>query len=138
MREPRDGTKTDRTSKSTPSPASFPLILDIDDFKGDFSFDALFGNLVNELLPSFKVEAESDGADSLPNGHMRAPSSDASKFSQTASSPLFPDVEKLLSLFKDSCKELLELRKQIDGRLYDAQTDSIGGVKGSLFNTVIL
>lgn len=84
-----------------------------DSIQGDFSFDALFGNLVNELLPSFKVEAESDGADSLPNGHMRAPSSDASKFSQTASSPLFPDVEKLLSLFKDSCKELLELRKQV-------------------------
>lgn len=28
-------------------------------------------------------------------------------------SPLFPAVEKLLSLFKDSCKELLELRKQV-------------------------
>lgn len=68
---------------------------------------------MNELLPSFRVEeAESEGGDSLPNGHMRAPS-DANKYSQGISSPLFPDVEKLLSLFKDSCKELLELRKQV-------------------------
>lgn len=121
MREPRDGTKTDtRISKSASSAASFPLILDIDDFKGDFSFDALFGNLVNELLPSFKLEdLESDASDSLPNGHLR----DANKFSQVLSSPLFPEVEKLLSLFKDSCKELLELRKQIDGRLYNLKKD---------------
>ncbi|XP_004510573.1 exocyst complex component SEC10b [Cicer arietinum] len=122
MREPRDAIKTDlKTTKSASSPASFPLILDVDDFKGDFSFDALFGNLVNELLPSFKLEElESDGGDSLPNGHLR---SDANKYSQGVSSPLFPDVEKLLSLFKDSCKELLELRKQIDGRLYNLKKD---------------
>ncbi|XP_027335473.1 exocyst complex component SEC10b isoform X2 [Abrus precatorius] len=123
MREPRDGVRTDRTTKTPSSATSFPLILDIDDFKGDFSFDALFGNLVNELLPSFKLEeAEPDGADSLPNGHMRAPS-DAAKYSQALTSPLFPEVEKLLSLFKDSCKELLELRKQIDGRLYNLKKD---------------
>ncbi|KAK7294537.1 hypothetical protein RJT34_17426 [Clitoria ternatea] len=123
MREPKDGART--TSKSASSNPSFPLILDIDDFKGDFSFDALFGNLVNDLLPSFKlVEAESDAADSLPNGHghLRAPS-DANKYSQALASPLFPEVEKLLSLFKDSCKELLELRKQIDGRLYNLKKD---------------
>ncbi|XP_061340848.1 exocyst complex component SEC10b [Gastrolobium bilobum] len=113
MREPREGTKTDKTSKS----ASTPLVLDIDDFKGDFSFDALFGNLVNDLLPSFRLEeAELDGGDSLPNGHLRVPS-------QGVSSPLFPEVDKLLSLFKDSCKELLELRKQIDGRLYSLKKD---------------
>lgn len=122
MREPRDGATKPSKTASSPAP-SFPLILDIDDFKGDFSFDALFGNLVGELLPSFKLEdAELDGADSLPNGHMRAPS-DASKYSQVLVSPLFPEVEKLLSLFKDSCKELLELRKQIDGRLYNLKKD---------------
>lgn len=65
---------------------------------------------MNDLLPSFKLEdLESDAGDSLPNGHLR----DANKFSQVLSSPLFPEVEKLLSLFKDSCKELLELRKQV-------------------------
>lgn len=68
---------------------------------------------MNNLLPTFKLEeAESDGGDALPNGHRRAPS-DASKYSQGIVSPLFPEVEKLLSLFKDSCKELLELRKQV-------------------------
>ncbi|XP_058743795.1 exocyst complex component SEC10b [Vicia villosa] len=120
MREPRDATKADVKTSKPASSGSFPLILDIDDFKGDFSFDALFGNLVNELLPSFKLEdLESEGADSLPNGHLR----DANKYSQGVTSPLFPEVEKLLSLFKDSCKELLELRKQIDGRLHNLKKD---------------
>ncbi|KAK4270580.1 hypothetical protein QN277_019371 [Acacia crassicarpa] len=129
MRETRDKTKNGGTAKSA-SAASFPLILDIDDFKGDFSFDALFGNLVNELLPSFQEE-EADslevhsnigGRDSLPNGHLSAPS-DSAKYAQALSTPLFPEVEKILSLFKDSCKELVELRKQIDGRLYNLNKD---------------
>ncbi|RZB59064.1 Exocyst complex component SEC10a isoform C [Glycine soja] len=128
MREPRDGannkpSKAAAAAAASP-PQSFPLILDVDDFKGDFSFDALFGNLVNELLPTFKLEeSESDGGDALPNGHLRVPSTDGSKYSQGIVSPLFPEVEKLLSLFKDSCKELLELRKQIDGRLYNLKKD---------------
>ncbi|XP_045787802.1 exocyst complex component SEC10b-like [Trifolium pratense] len=115
MREPRDATKTDvKTTKPATSTTSFPLILDVDDFKGDFSFDALFGNLVNDLLPSFKLEdLEAEGADSQPN---------VNKFSQ-ATNPLFPEVEKLLSLFKDSSKELIELRKQIDGRLHNLKKD---------------
>ncbi|ESW07356.1 hypothetical protein PHAVU_010G123000 [Phaseolus vulgaris] len=120
MREPTDGAS--KPSKTSSSGTTFPLILDIDDFKGDFSFDALFGNLVGELLPSFKLEeAEADGGE--PNGHIRAPSDAAKYSSQALASPLFPEVEKLLSLFKDSCKELLELRKQIDGRLYNLKKD---------------
>lgn len=115
-------------SKSS-SVSNLPLILDIDDFKGDFSFDALFGNLVNELLPSFQEE-EADSADGhgiggtdvLPNGHIRT-SSDATKFTQGVSAPLFPEVDALLSLFKDSCKELIDLRKQIDGRLYNLKKE---------------
>lgn len=68
---------------------------------------------MNELLPSFKLEdLEAEGADAVQN-----------KYSQVATSPLFPEVEKLLSLFKDSCKELLELRKQIDGRLHNLKKD---------------
>ena len=87
--------------------------------QGDFSFDALFGNLVNELLPSFQEE-EADSADghgnvtgndTLPNGHKRAPS-DAIKFTQGLAAPLFPEVDALSSLFKDSCRELIDLRKQ--------------------------
>lgn len=129
MKESRDGVKSYRLSK-TSSVGSLPLILDIDDFKGDFSFDALFGNLVNELLPSFQEE-ETDspegpnnvsGSDALPNGHARV-AVDAAKSARGPSSPLFPEVDKLLSLFKDSCKELVDLRKQIDGRLYNLKKD---------------
>jgi hypothetical protein len=98
---------------------SVPLILDIEDFKGDFSFDALFGNLVNDLLPSF-LDEEADsgdghgniaGVDGLTNGHLRGQSAPLS------SAPFFPEVDGLLSLFKDACKELVDLRKQVDGRL---------------------
>ncbi|KOM56991.1 hypothetical protein LR48_Vigan11g002300 [Vigna angularis] len=122
MREPRD--EAGKPSKNSSSGTSFPLILDIEDFKGDFSFDELFGNLVGELLPAFKSEdAEGEGGDSQPNGHRRVPSDAAKYSSQVVASPLFPEVEKLLSLFKDSCKELLELRKQIDGRLYNLKKD---------------
>ncbi|XVE84717.1 hypothetical protein DITRI_Ditri17bG0035800 [Diplodiscus trichospermus] len=115
-------------SKSS-SVSNLPFILDIDDFKGDFSFDALFGNLVNGLLPSFQEEEEDSavghgigGSDVLPHGQIRA-SSDASKLVQGLSAPLFPEVDALLSLFKDSCEELIDLRKQIDGRLYNLKKE---------------
>lgn len=77
----------------------------------------MFGNLVNEHLPSFQDEdADSSegvgGTDSLPNGHARVPS-DATKAAQGLTSPLFPEVDPLLSLFKDSCKELVDLRQQV-------------------------
>lgn len=129
MKESRDGIGHDGISKSS-SVSSIPLILDIDDFKGDFSFDALFGNLVNELLPSFQEE-EADSADghgnvsgndTLPNGHKRAPS-DAIKFTQGLATPLFPEVDALSSLFKDSCRELIDLRKQIDDRLFNLKKE---------------
>lgn len=118
MKEIRDGTKGDKHSK-TSSVNSVPLILDIDDFKGDFSFDALFGNLVNDLLPSFQEEEanSSDANDVFPNGTIRGPS-DVAKLA-----PLFPEVDALLSLFKDSCRELVDLRQQIDGRLNNLKKD---------------
>ncbi|KAL6560758.1 Exocyst complex component 5 [Orobanche gracilis] len=120
MKETKSGTRTDRSSKS-PSTDSYPLVLDIDDFKGDFSFDALFGNLVNKLLPSY-LEEETDiseghsATDAMTNGHLRT-GSDAGKWAQGLSSPLFPEVDALLSLFKNSCMQLIDLRKQIDGKL---------------------
>ncbi|OMO96275.1 Exocyst complex component Sec10-like protein [Corchorus olitorius] len=81
------------------------------------------------FLPSFQEE-EADsadghgigGTDALPNGHIRG-SSDATKFAQGLSAPLFPGVDALLSLFKDSCRELVDLRKQIDGRLYNLKKE---------------
>uniref|UniRef100_A0A7C9AM97 Exocyst complex component Sec10 N-terminal domain-containing protein n=1 Tax=Opuntia streptacantha TaxID=393608 RepID=A0A7C9AM97_OPUST len=95
-----------------------PLILDIEDFKGDFSFDALFGNLVNELLPSYQNDDAdaAEGNDVLANGTLRIPS-DATKAAQGLAMPLFPEVDALLALFKDSCKELIDLRQQVDERL---------------------
>ncbi|KAI3846996.1 hypothetical protein MKW92_019938 [Papaver armeniacum] len=126
MKEGRDG------SKST-SVSSLPLILDIDDFKGDFSFDALFGNLVNELLPSFQEEEtdSSEGGgihDGLPNGHSRIPSDAAAKAAAQGgagltTSPLFPEVDSLLSLFKDSCRELIDLRQQVDSKLLNLKKE---------------
>ncbi|KAJ9171444.1 hypothetical protein P3X46_014811 [Hevea brasiliensis] len=121
--------KSDSGNSKSPSVGSLPLILDTDDFKGEFSFDGLFGNLVNELLPSFQEE-EADsaeghgnvgGSDVLANGHVRAPS-EVPKFAQGLS-PLFPEVDALLSLFRDSCKELIDLRKQIDGKLSNLRKD---------------
>ncbi|CAN7068446.1 unnamed protein product [Brassica rapa subsp. trilocularis] len=117
-----EGMRGARGSRSS-SVNSNPLILDIEDFKGDFSFDALFGNLVNDLLPSF-LEEEADSGDGhggnidgFANGHLRG-HADASRLSQMSSSaPFFPEVDGLLSLFKDACKELIDLRKQVDGRL---------------------
>ncbi|XP_027080893.1 exocyst complex component SEC10b-like [Coffea arabica] len=125
MKESRDGTRTARASTKSSSADSYPLVLDIDDFKGDFSFDALFGNLVNELLPSYQEE-DADSAEShsnitandlLPNGSSRLPS-DAGK-----SSPMFPEVDALLSLFKNSCTQLIDLRKQIDGKLHNLKKE---------------
>ncbi|OAY62237.1 exocyst complex component SEC10b isoform X2 [Manihot esculenta] len=128
----KESSKSDSRNSKTPSTGSLPLILDIDKFKGEFSFDGLFGNLVNELLPSFQEE-ESDsaeghgnigGSDALANGHLRAPT-DAAKLLQGLS-PLFPEVDALLSLFRDSCRELIDLRKQIDGKLSNLKKDVSG------------
>ncbi|GMP61326.1 hypothetical protein CsSME_00023832 [Camellia sinensis var. sinensis] len=131
MKESGDGVNNDSYSKSL-SVNSGPLVLDEDDFKGDFSFDALFGNLVNELLPSYHEE-ETDsleghgniGAnDVLSNGNLRIPP-DAGKFAKLLSGPLFPEVDALLSLFQDSCRELIELHKKIDGRLSNLKKEVV-------------
>ncbi|XP_059635018.1 exocyst complex component SEC10b-like isoform X2 [Cornus florida] len=129
MKESRDRTRSDGFSRSSAA-NSVPLELDVDDFKGDFSFDALFGNLVNELLPSYQeeetdsLEGHSNVGDDLPNGNMRIPS-DAGKSAQGPSSPLFPEVDALLYLFKDSYTKLVDLRKQIDGKLYNLKKDVV-------------
>ena len=74
---------------------------------------------MNDLLPSF-LEEEADSGDGhggnidgFANGHLRG-HADASRLSQMSSSaPFFPEVDGLLSLFKDACKELIDLRKQV-------------------------
>ncbi|KAJ4805111.1 Exocyst complex component 5 [Rhynchospora pubera] len=107
-------------SSKASADTALPLTLELEDFKGDFSFDALFGGLVNELLPDFKEE-ESDsaeGGDSVPNGNLRSVSGTG-----TGGVPLFPAVDELLSLFKQSCKELVDLRSQIDTRLQNVKKE---------------
>ncbi|KAI4378023.1 hypothetical protein MLD38_015566 [Melastoma candidum] len=128
MKEIGDGVKNERRTKSQPV-GSGPLILDINDFKGDFSFDALFGHLVNDLLPSYQEEEHDSseghgniGGSDLPNGLSRAPL-DGARGPLGTSAPLFPEVDPLLNLFKDSCKELVDLRKEIDGRLYNLKKE---------------
>ncbi|XP_015058010.1 exocyst complex component SEC10b-like [Solanum pennellii] len=110
MKEIRDGAQSNRT----------PLALDVDDFKGDFSFDDTFGNLVTEVLP-LCLEKEVDSLeghgniDGISNGHMRAPS--MSNAGKLLSSPLFPEVDALLSLFKNSSSQLVEQKRQVDAKL---------------------
>ena len=74
----------------------------------------MFGNLVNELLPSYQNDDAdaAEGNDLLANGNLRIPS-DATKAAQGLAMPLFPEVDALLALFKDSCKELIDLRQQV-------------------------
>ncbi|CAK9319101.1 unnamed protein product [Citrullus colocynthis] len=128
MKETRDGSKKDMHSKN-PSVTSLPLILDVDDSKGEFSFNALFVNLVYELLPSFQEEEiDSIGvhnniaSDAFPNGHVWG-ASYAIKLSEGLTTPLFPVVDKLLALFKDSSQELVHLQKQIGSKLYNLKKD---------------
>ncbi|KAL4567040.1 hypothetical protein LXL04_022611 [Taraxacum kok-saghyz] len=100
-----------------------PLDLDLDDFKGDFSFDALYANLVNGMLPAF-VEEEINTMEGLIN----VTTNDAvpsGKSTQAHSSPLFPKVDALLLIFKDSCTQLYELRKHIDGKLQKLKKDVV-------------
>lgn len=76
--------------------------------------------MVNDLLPSYLEEetdaSEGNGAtDAVPNGHFR--NSDAAKSPQALSNPFFPEVDSLLSLFKNSCTQLVDLRKQVKHQL---------------------
>lgn len=73
--------------------------------------------MVNDLLPSYLEEeidaSEGNGAtDVMPNGHFRN-NADAPKAPQVLSNPFFPEVDSLLSLFKNSCMQLVDLRKQV-------------------------
>lgn len=84
--------------------------------QGDFSFDDLFGNLVTEVLPcSLEKEVDSSeghpNIDGISNGHMRAPS--ISNAGKLLSSPLFPEVDALLSLFKNSSTQLVDQKRQV-------------------------
>ncbi|KAJ0973457.1 hypothetical protein J5N97_021416 [Dioscorea zingiberensis] len=57
--------------------------------------------------------------DGLLNVHVRAPSN----VLKTAQGQLFPEVDTLLSLFKGSCKELIDLRRQVDAGLHNLKEE---------------
>lgn len=69
--------------------------------QGDFSFDALFGGLVDELLPEYR--GDDDGAPAPPPPPPVL----------GAAPPVFPAVDELVGLFKHSCRELVDLRRQV-------------------------
>ncbi|KAI7735319.1 hypothetical protein M8C21_029736 [Ambrosia artemisiifolia] len=108
-------TRVDESKGDTVTSQS--LVLDIEKFKGDFSYDALFAKVVNELLPSF-IEDEAEAGEGMIN----ISTTDTFSSGRSAKgllSPLFPEVDTLLLIFKDSCSQLAELRKQVDtDRLY--------------------
>ncbi|PWZ32994.1 Exocyst complex component 5 [Zea mays] len=79
--------------------------------QGDFSFDALFGGLVDELLPEYRGEDDAAPAPPPPPPVLGA------------APPVFPAVDELLGLFKHSCKELVDLRRQIDKRLQNLKKE---------------
>ena len=76
---------------------------------------------MNELLPWFQDEEAADSSeggghssiDALSNGHLRGDAAKSAAAAAAAASPLFPEVDKLLALFNDSYKELVDLRKQV-------------------------
>lgn len=73
----------------------------------------LVSQLSSSCLEEITNASEGFGVnDSIPHGHKRT-QSEVGKFSQPISSPLFPEVDALLSLFKNSGTQLIDLRKQV-------------------------
>ncbi|KAL8263609.1 hypothetical protein R6Q59_021739 [Mikania micrantha] len=122
MKETQDESKGDRVSRAS-SFGFESLVLDVENFKGDFSFDALFANLVNGLLPSF-IDEETDSTDGVIDISTTHTLS-SGRSAKGLSSPLFPEADTLLLIFKASCTQLAELRKQIDGKLQKLKKDVV-------------
>eukprot|EP00249_Psilotum_nudum_P023214 c28789_g1_i1 orf=366-2906(-) len=112
-----------KASSRASSVSSMPLELDVEDFKGSFSFDNFFKGLASEILPGLQdddvesLEGSVAGRDLLPNGSFRAPSETSTKISGSAPGPAFAEAETLLPLFKDARRELVDLSYQVDARL---------------------
>jgi hypothetical protein len=97
---------------STSSHSQAPLF-HTDDFKGTFSFDEFYKNLVLEVLPPVQEDVVSPaGSETFPNGTVH---SNSDKLTPTG--PPFAEAEALEPLFKDARKELVDLCIQVDARL---------------------
>ncbi|MCO5594865.1 hypothetical protein L7F22_048900 [Adiantum nelumboides] len=92
-----------KTSSRASSISSLSL-LDVDDFKGTFSFDEFFKKLASDVLPSLQ-EQEAD--DEEGGGVSKS----------VVSGPTFADAEKLLPLLQDTRRELVDLSYQVDTKL---------------------
>ncbi|KAH7315213.1 hypothetical protein KP509_21G040200 [Ceratopteris richardii] len=92
-----------RTSSRTSSRSSVSF-LEVDGFKGSFSFDDFFKKLASDVLPSLlDQEADEDDGGGASKG--------------LSSGPTFSDAEKLLPLLKDTRRELVDLSQQVEKRL---------------------
>ncbi|XP_016563799.2 cytochrome P450 94B1 [Capsicum annuum] len=99
-----------------------------------FSFSGLFGNLVNEIIPSYQ-EQESNSVkrhengitnNALANENLRA-LPDAEKSAQRLSTPLFPEVDAFVKnqdcgVFVSAYAEILSEEQQVHSCGFDAGT----------------
>lgn len=91
-------------TSSRASSISSVSFLDVDDFKGSFSFDEFFKKLASDVLPSLQEqEAEEEEGGGVSKGVVLGPT--------------FADAEKLLPLLQDTRRELVDLSQQVDTRL---------------------
>ncbi|BBN08731.1 exocyst complex component 5 [Marchantia polymorpha subsp. ruderalis] len=108
-------------SSKDSSGSSLPLLLDVEDFKGTFSFDDFYKNLVCEVLPPLHEEdvssPNSNEQPPISNGNYRRSDSDAGGRLTLLTGPPFVEAELLQPLFKDARKELVDLCNQVDTRL---------------------
>ncbi|KAL2635937.1 hypothetical protein R1flu_007416 [Riccia fluitans] len=124
MERERDvGSRTVKNVKGPSSKASsgssLPVLIDVEDFKGTFSFDEIFKNLVYEVLPPVNDEdiTSPNSANQQPpvgNGAYRRSDSDSGGNKLTIlTGPPFAEAEFLQPLFRDARKELVDLCNQV-------------------------
>ncbi|KAL2629540.1 hypothetical protein R1flu_014226 [Riccia fluitans] len=128
MERERDvGSRTVKNVKGPSSKASsgssLPVLIDVEDFKGTFSFDEFFKNLVYEVLPPVNDEdiTSPNSVNQQPpvsNGAYRRSDSDSGGNKLTIlTGPPFAEAEFLQPLFRDARKELVDLCNQVETRL---------------------
>lgn len=97
--------------------------LDLENFKGEFSFDDFFKDLAADALPLF----QDDNPQSSDNGQGTFPNGDLQENGVKGGGKLvgvpFVEAEALLPVCRDTRKELVELCYQVDARLETLKED---------------
>jgi hypothetical protein len=92
-------------------------LLDLENFKGEFSFDDFFKDLATDVLPLF----QDDNPKSSDNGQGTFPNGDLQENGVKGGGKLvgvpFVEAEALLPVCRDTRKELVDLCYQVDARL---------------------